>query len=117
MLNRNLLAGLISLSLLMAPSLSFAQRPHISEATKELEEGIAEGRKGMASSFVDHLHNALEHAEAANKEKFNHHNVAGITEIKKALRLAKGTGHAERLSKGITRAVIGLHELRQVEKN
>ncbi|WP_156824863.1 small metal-binding protein SmbP [Methylocystis rosea] len=117
MLNRNLMAGLISLGLMMVPGLSLAQSSHISEATKELEEGITEGRKGMASSFADHLQSALEHAEAANKEKFNHHKVAAINELKKAMSLARGTGHAGRLSKGVTHAVIARQELQAAEKD
>jgi hypothetical protein len=113
MLRRYFLVGLMALGALMAPVNSFARSAHISEAIKELREGITEGRKGMASSFVEHMHNALDHTQAANKERFDHRNVIAIAEIKKALKIAKGTGHHDRLQKGVTRAVIALHEIQR----
>jgi hypothetical protein len=113
MLRRYFLVGLMALGAIMAPVNSFARSAHISQAINELHEGIIEGRKGMASSFAEHMHNALDHTQAANKEKFDHRNVVAINEIKKALKIAKGTGHNDRLQKGVSRALIALYEIQR----
>ena len=55
MLKRKFAIGIMALGVMLAPVNTFAQSAHISEAIKELREGISEGRKGMASSFAEHM--------------------------------------------------------------
>lgn len=95
MIRRSVIALFASaFALFMLPGVSLAaDENHVAEAITHTREAINDGLEGKASSLVEHLRDALEHATAAQKEKSNRFVRAGIVHLKKAIKHGE-KGHA-----------------------
>jgi hypothetical protein len=103
-LNRRIFAFALSLGVaaLFAPRLALAE-DHLAEAIGHTKEAIANGsgQQGRVDVLVTHAEAALEHAQAAEKEKANQHTTEGISHLEAAIDHGKqnhadvATKHAE----------------------
>lgn len=104
----------LGVALALTPRLALAENQHVAAAVRETKEAIHEGKQQMFSSFVEHTHNALDHAKAAAAEGFNPrgHVDMAVTHLRQALKTAKRTHHASRLEAGIRHAQRALVHLK-----
>jgi hypothetical protein len=112
---RHALAALcLGAAVALTPRVALAENRHVAAAVRETKEAIHEGKQQMFSSFVEHTHNALDHAKEAAAGGFNPrgHVDMAITHLRQALKTAKRTHHAARLDAGIRHAQRALIHLK-----
>ena len=105
--NTTALAGVLALFLggslygstpdLSAPLRALAQMrvDHKAEAIKEIQLALDEGKAGRAPTLVTHAQSALEHAQAAEKEKPTPDVEAAITSLQNAVDKGKAGNVAD----------------------
>ncbi|MBM3577756.1 MAG: hypothetical protein FJX40_08840 [Alphaproteobacteria bacterium] len=62
---------------------------HLSEAIAHAREAVVAGREGKPNSLVLHATNALEHAQAVQRQTPDRHVVKAITRLKEAVKFGK----------------------------
>ncbi|PPD46239.1 MAG: hypothetical protein CTY15_02420 [Methylocystis sp.] len=117
MIRRAVIASLaLAVALVLAPSASFAASEHVTQAILETEEAIKEGKANNASSFAEHAHNALDHAQAeAGDAKPTGHLKSAITHLRQGIKTAKRTHHESRIARGVHHAEQALTDLRAMQ--
>jgi hypothetical protein len=113
MTTRRLMIALLGLgfALFVTPRIALAASQHLEQAIAETQKAIHEGKEAHhASSLVQHSDNAIDHAMQALKEQPNSHIKSGIRHLRKAIKVAKGTHSARRLTAGVKHAEKALSE-------
>lgn len=113
---RDIFAAVLGLAVIAAPAVAFAGNPHVEAAVRETKEAIHEGKQHMFSSFVEHTHNALDHAREAHAQGVDpkKHVSTAIRHLRDALKVAKHTQSTHRLNSGIQHAERALVHLKVV---
>lgn len=112
---RNLLAALgLGLAIAASTGAARAENAHVAAAVRETREAIHEGKQHMFSSFVEHSHNALDHAREAVAGGFDprNHVTMAVKHLRDALKVTKHTHSVARLEKGIHHAERALIHLK-----
>ncbi len=109
MMKRRLMIALMgaALALVVAPHVAWAGE-HLDQAIAETKEAIHEGKQDLPTSLVEHAVNAIDHANAAQKEKPSEHIKTGVTHLRKAIKTAKGTHSSRRVAKAVKHAETAL---------
>ncbi|KAF0135396.1 MAG: hypothetical protein FD148_708 [Methylocystaceae bacterium] len=94
MLTRRLMVALVAsaLGLAVAPRMALAQASHLEQAIAETKDAV----------------NALDHANAAQKEKPSEHIKTGVTHLKRAIKTAKHTHSSRRVARAVKHAETAL---------
>jgi len=110
MLTRRLMVALVAsaVGLAVAPRMALAQASHLEQAIAETKEAIHEGKRDEPASLVEHAVNALDHANAAQKEKPSEHIKTGVTHLKRAIKTAKHTHSSRRVARAVKHAETAL---------
>lgn len=102
MIRRTLVAIVaLSFALFLSPGATLAQENHVAEAITHTRQAVDAGLEGKADGLVEHAKEALEHANAAQKDKSNRFVRAGIVHLKQAIKMGEkgnakgGTKHAK----------------------
>lgn len=93
---RKLIVALLGLGMVQVMTLAptFATESHLSKAIGHAREAVAAGRDGKPSALVLHATNALEHANAAQRERPNAHVKKGIARLHEAITFGKAKRRA-----------------------
>jgi hypothetical protein len=86
MIRRTLVAFIaLSVAALISP-IARGQENHVAEAITHTRAAVDAGLEGKADGLAEHAKEALEHAQAAQKEKSNRFVRAGIVHLKQAIK-------------------------------
>ncbi len=89
MIRRSLIAFVaLSVAAFFSP-IALAQENHVAEAIAHARQAVDAGLDGKAGGLVEHAKQALEHAEAAQKEKSNRFVRGGIVHLKQAIKFGE----------------------------
>ena len=114
MKRREFLSGMASLTLapLLAPQIALAFDNHVAMAIAETRKAIAYGREpAHASSFEQHMDNAIDHAMMAEKANPNAHTKRAIVYLRKGRKVAYRTHMFSRTQRGAALATKALNQL------
>ncbi len=101
----------LALASFAAPQIAFAQSD-IDQAISETQKAIQYGDEAHhASSFVQHMDNAIDHAMMAQKAQPNAHVKKAIQYLRRGRKIAYDTHWASRLRKGAAQAGKALKQL------
>lgn len=108
-MRRRLLIALMgaALALVVAPNMALAGE-HLDQAISETKEAIHEGKRDLPTSLVEHAVNAIDHANAAQKEKPSEHIKTGVTHLRRAIKTAKHTHSSRRVARAVKHAETAL---------
>jgi hypothetical protein len=108
---RKLIISLFGLGMVRVTALAPASaiENHLSEAIGHAREAVTAGREGKPSALVLHATNALEHANAAQRERPNAHVKKAIARLHEAITFGKAkrrtaTSTADRALQELERA-------------
>lgn len=115
-LHKTLVAAFaLAFAFALAPRASFAASEHVQEAIEETEEAIKEGKQYNASSFAEHAHNALDHAQAeAGGKKPTGDLKEAIKHLNQGIKTAKRTHQHSRIDRGVRHAEQALSRLKAI---
>lgn len=116
-MSRRALAAAFALAFAFAavPRASFAASEHVQQAIEETEEAIREGKQYNASSFAEHAHNALDHAQAeAGDAKPTGDLKEAIKHLRQGIKTAKRTHLHSRIDRGVRHAEQALSHLKAI---
>jgi hypothetical protein len=90
MIRRTLIAFVaLSFAAFFAPTIALAEENHVAEAITHTRQAVDAGLDGKADGLVEHAKQALEHAQAAQKEKSNRFVRGGIVHLKQAIKFGE----------------------------
>lgn len=118
MITRRLTIALMGfgLALFAAPQVVLAANEHLEQAISETKKAIEYGEEPHhASSFIEHVENAIGHAESAQKQEPSLHIERGIKHLRSAKKIAYDTHSTRRLKAAAKHAKKALSEFEAVK--
>ena len=118
MMTRRLTIALLGfgLALFAAPQVVLAANEQLQQAISETKLAIQDGKEAHhASSFVEHVENAIGAAQAAQKQEPSLHIERGIKHLRKAKKIAYDTHSDRRLRAAAKHAQKALSEFAAVK--